>query len=207
MAAKVWRCGRTRSPGSRTVNAAIKFEVVTVSPANAGLTRMRARRSTSSMATSPTARSAYCSMSFQRQTNGASRGCGRTGVIVLNRSHSGCRFAASSSATKELSAVAAAARFAVSAALATAGLRCRYGVRHVVSSLLAFRRRHLRQHLVDIRAVDDDVLDEDARLDLVAFEIRRQHIDAEPAPQHRVELDRHGDVAVLHRVQSRRHAV
>ena len=57
IAAKVCRCGRARSPGSSTVKAAIRFEVVTVSPANAGFTRISARRSTSSIATSETARS------------------------------------------------------------------------------------------------------------------------------------------------------
>ena len=188
-AAKVWRCGRARSPGSSTVKAPIRFDVVTVSPANAGLTRISARRSISSMATSPAARSAKRSMSLQRQMSGASVGCGRTGVIFLKRSHSGCRLAASSSATKELSAELADARFAVSTALTTAGLhhRCRS----------VFRRRHLRQHLVDVRTVDDDMLDEDARLDLAALEISGQHIDAEPAPEHRIEFDCHGNAAVF----------
>ena len=52
IAAKVCRCGRARSPGSSTVKAAIRFEVVTVSPPKAGLTRISARRSTSSIGTS-----------------------------------------------------------------------------------------------------------------------------------------------------------
>ena len=59
----------------------------------------------------------------------------------------------------------------------------------------------LRQLRVDILAVDKLVLDEHARLDLVALEILREHVDAEPAPQHRIELDGHGDIAVLHRPQ------
>src|SRR5882757_7728151 len=74
----------------------------------------------------------------------------------------------------------------------------------------ASRRRlslRLRQLEVDIRAVDDDVFDEDARLDLVALEEGGEHVDAEPAPFHRVELDRHRQVLLLDRAQRRRHAV
>src|SRR6516162_9554402 len=57
----------------------------------------------------------------------------------------------------------------------------------------------LRQLGVDVSAVDDDVLDEHARLDLVALEERGQHVDAEAAPFHRVQLDRHGEIVLLHR--------
>jgi len=81
MAAAVWRCGTALSPGSRTVKAPIKFWVVTVSPANAGFVRMRARRSTSSMPTSRAARSVKGSTSRQRQCMGASFGRGATGVM------------------------------------------------------------------------------------------------------------------------------
>ena len=42
---------------------------------------------------------------------------------------------------------------------------------------------------------------------LSPLRISRQHIDAEPAPEHRIEFDRHRDVAVLHGAQRRRHAV
>src|SRR5262245_66271068 len=63
----------------------------------------------------------------------------------------------------------------------------------------------LRQFQVDIRAVDDDVLDEDARLDLVALEIRGQHVDAEPAPLYRLELDLHRQVLLLYSTPRRRH--
>src|SRR5215470_17242491 len=181
IAANVWRCGLARSPGSSTVKAAIKFEVVTVSPPNAGLTRMSARRSTSSIATWDTASWVNGSMSFQRQISGGSLGLGVTGVSVRKRSHSGCRFAASSLATKSEPCFAA-------------------GAPDMSAS-------SLRQLLVDIGLVDDDVLDENARLDLVALEVLRQHVDAEPAPQHRVELDRHRELAVLDRAQSGRHAV
>src|SRR5262245_24446648 len=68
-----------------------------------------------------------------------------------------------------------------------------------MTSSVRQRLSRLRQLQVDIRAVDDDVLDEDARLDLVALEIRCQHVDAEPAPLHRIELDRHRQVLLLHR--------
>src|SRR5262245_33864614 len=37
----------------------------------------------------------------------------------------------------------------------------------------------LRQLGVDISAVDDDVFDKDARLDLIALQKRSQHVDAE----------------------------
>ncbi len=65
----------------------------------------------------------------------------------------------------------------------------------------------LRQLGIDVGAVDDDVLDEHARLDLVALEIGGEHVDAELAPFHRVELDRHRQVVIFHRAQRRRHAV
>src|ERR1700733_15768109 len=78
---------------------------------------------------------------------------------------------------------------------------------HRQSPTLRFWRRHFRQHVVDIRAVDNHMLDEDTRLDFVAFEISREHIDAEPAPQDRIKLDRHGDVSFLHPLEYRPHAI
>src|SRR2546428_10000194 len=96
IAAAVWRCGTARSPGSSTVKAAIRFCVVTVSPPNAGLARISARRSTSSIATSFAARPAKGSMSRQRQCIGASLAQGETGVMRWYRSQSGWRFDRSS---------------------------------------------------------------------------------------------------------------
>src|SRR5215213_3411157 len=60
---------------------------------------------------------------------------------------------------------------------------------------------------VDIRIVDDDVLDKDLWLDLLALEILRKNVEAEPAPFHRIELDRHGEIAVLDGAQRRRDPV
>jgi hypothetical protein len=54
-----------------------------VSPPNAGLARISARRSTSSMPTSRAARSAKGSRSRQRQCIGASFAFGATGVMRL----------------------------------------------------------------------------------------------------------------------------
>ncbi len=49
----------------------------------------------------------------------------------------------------------------------------------------------LRQLGVDVRRIDDDVLNEDARLDLVALQKGGEDVDAELAPKHRIEFDRH----------------
>src|SRR5262245_61537744 len=133
MDANVWRCGRARSPGSSTVNAAIRFDVVTVSPPNAGLTRISARRSTSSIATCDADSAVNGSISFQRQISGGSLALGTTGVSVRKRSHSGCRFAASSLATKSEPCFTAGAPD-----MSASGLR---------------------QLLVDVGLVDDHVLD------------------------------------------------
>src|SRR3989441_4276208 len=103
IAAAVWRCGSARSPGSSTVKAAIRFCVVTVSPPNAGLARISARRSTSSIATSFAARPVKGSISRQRQCIGASLARGATGVMRLYRSHSGWRFDRSSASIREAS--------------------------------------------------------------------------------------------------------
>src|SRR5438309_77795 len=103
IAAAVWRCGTARSPGSSTVKAAIRFCVVTVSPPNAGLARISARRSTSSIATSFAARPVKGSISRQRQCIGASLAQGATGVMRLYRSHSGWRFDRSSAWIREAS--------------------------------------------------------------------------------------------------------
>src|SRR5712691_8719350 len=65
----------------------------------------------------------------------------------------------------------------------------------------------LRQLGVDVSRVDDDVLDEHARLDLVALEIGGEHLDAELAPLDRIELDRHRQALLLHGAQRRRNAV
>ena len=65
------------------MNAAIRFEVVTVSPPKAGFTQMIARRSTSSIGTSFAARPASGSKSRQRQCIGSSRGRGAIGVMRL----------------------------------------------------------------------------------------------------------------------------
>ena len=81
IAAAVWRWGTALSPGSSTVNAPIKFCVVTVAPGNAGCARIRARRSTSSIATSFAARSVNGSRSRQRQCIGASFAFGAIGVM------------------------------------------------------------------------------------------------------------------------------
>src|SRR5882762_2121772 len=103
IAAAVWRCGTARSPGSSTVKAAIRFAVVTVSPPNAGLARISARRSTSSIATSFAARPVKGSISRQRQCIGASLARGAAGVMRLYRSHSGWRFDRSSASIREAS--------------------------------------------------------------------------------------------------------
>src|SRR5437588_2836516 len=105
IAAAVWRCGSARSPGSSTVKAAIRFCVVTVSPPNAGLARISARRSTSSIATSFAARAVKGSISRQRQCIGASLARGATGVMRLYRSHSGWRFDRSSAWIREASSL------------------------------------------------------------------------------------------------------
>src|SRR5262249_56143123 len=47
----------------------------------------------------------------------------------------------------------------------------------------------LRQLGVDISAVDDDVLDKDARLDFFALEEPAEHSDPQPPPFHLVPLD------------------
>src|SRR5258708_12488198 len=70
-----------------------------------------------------------------------------------------------------------------------------------------FNTSRLRQLGVDVSAVDDDVLDEHARLDLVALEERGAHVAPETAPFHRVPLDRHGEISLLHRPHPRRHPV
>src|SRR6266851_6211933 len=103
IAAALWRCGTARSPGSSTVKAAIRFCVVTVSPPNAGLARISARRSTSSIATSFAARTVKGSISRQRQCIGASLAQGETGVMRLYRSQSGWRFDRSSAWIREAS--------------------------------------------------------------------------------------------------------
>src|SRR5262249_14784071 len=76
---------------------------VTVSPPNAGLTMMIARRSTSAIPTSTTARSSSGSISRQCQMNGGSPACGLSGVIFLNLSHTGWKCRASNSAMKAAS--------------------------------------------------------------------------------------------------------
>jgi hypothetical protein len=73
--------GVALSPGSSTVKAPIRFCVVTVAPGNAGCARIRARRSTSSIATSFAARSVNGSRSRQRQCIGASFALGAIGVM------------------------------------------------------------------------------------------------------------------------------
>ena len=47
----------------------------------------------------------------------------------------------------------------------------------------------LRQLGVDVRRIDQNVLDEDARVDLVAFQKRGEHVNAEATPFYRIELD------------------
>ncbi len=65
------------------VNAPMRFDVVTVSPPNAGFAMMIARRSTSSIGTSFAARLASGSKSRQRQCIGWSRSRGAIGVMRL----------------------------------------------------------------------------------------------------------------------------
>src|SRR5260370_7382809 len=60
-----------------------------------------------------------------------------------------------------------------------------------------FNTSRLRQLGVDVSAVDDDVLDDHARLDLVALEERGEHVDAEAAPFPRVQLARHPHIFLL----------
>src|SRR5262249_36652980 len=147
----------------------MRLLVVTVVPPNAGLARMMARRSTSSMGTSAAARAVSGSRSRQRHRNGAAGACGAMGGVRLWGSQGGWKFLDSNVAMS-----AASGRSAVDTSLALA---------------FSSAPRDAVDRVVHVRGIDDHVLDEDPLLRPLALEIGGQHVDAQPAPQHGVQLD------------------